>query len=56
MYGMDSILPLTGAALMTGGIAFISLNISVWVLTILGLTLIGIALVELFRPDGKTRP
>ncbi len=56
MYGMNSTLPASGAALASSGLAYTGLNVGSTLLTALGVMLIGVALLALFRRDSKVRP
>ncbi len=51
MYGMNTMVPASGAAL-----AYTGLNVGAGVLTALGILLIGAALIALVRPHRKVRP
>ncbi|MHA7210401.1 hypothetical protein [Arthrobacter sp. MDT1-65] len=53
---MNSTITASGAALTSTGLAFTGLNIGAGLLTAFGMVLIGVALLALFRPDGKVRP
>jgi hypothetical protein len=51
MYGMNTTLPATGAAL-----AYTGLNIGAGLLTALGILLIGVAMIALIRRNPAARP
>jgi len=51
MYGMNITVPASGAAL-----AYVGLNVSAGILTTLGVLLVGVAIVALFRRNPEARP
>ena len=53
MYGMNAAMPASGAG---AALAYTGLNVGAGLLTALGITLIGVALLALARPGGKVRP
>ena len=56
MYGMNTTLNASAAVMTSSGLAYVGLNIGATLLTVLGVALICVALVALFRPDSKARP
>lgn len=52
MYGMTTAVPATGAA----ALAYTGLNVGSWLLTALGIMLIGVAVLSLLRKNSKARP
>ena len=51
MYGMNTAVPASGAAL-----AYTGLNVGAGLLTALGVMLIGVALLSLLRRESKVKP
>jgi LPXTG-motif cell wall-anchored protein len=56
MYGMNTALPASGAAVGATGLAYTGLDVMSALLTALGVMLIGMALLGLVRRDNKARP